>query len=1044
METTRMAIKDRIGDGSRVPVASIGASAGGVTALQAFFEALPEKVGAAFVVIVHLDPEHASNLSSIIASRTRMPVVEVTSDERIEGDKVYVIPPNRRLLVSADRISSAPFDEPRGHRAPIDQFFRSVADEHGDGFAIILTGGGSDGTVGVKAVKEGGGLILVQDPNEAEYPSMPRSAIASGVADFVLPVREIAKRMPELVRNKQHIAIEDLPEKDEEIFRRLLAYLRQKTGYDFSHYKRPTVGRRLARRMQVTHCSTLDAYLAYLQRHSEEVPALLGDLLISVTSFFRDSHAFEELAREAIRPMFEEREPEQSLRMWVPGCATGEEVYSIAILILEEAARRDDRPDLQIFASDLDAGALATAREGRYPIAIQADVSEERLRKFFTREGDHYLIKREVRDLVVFAQHSILRDPPFSHIDLISCRNLLIYLDRSLQNQVCSTFHYALRPRGYLFLGSSESIDGQDLFRAVNREARIFQAVDTRRALPPLPNLNVGPRIADQPPVLPVGRPARSNYGAEHRQALEQLGPPSLLVDDGHRVVNLSESAGRYLLPAGGPLSTLAVDLVRPELRLDLQAGLHRAFEQNEATLTLPLAVQFNGTPRQVSLHVRPYRRDGAAASALIFFLEGGPADPSLQDDSTPADSNVPYLVTQLRNELTTTQEHLRTSRSQYEAVTEELRASNEELQSINEEYRSTSEELETSKEELQSINEELQTLNNELKIKLDVVSRAHNDLQNLMGATDVATLFLTTNLRINRFTPRLTDIFNVTSGDEGRPISDFTHRLDYTDLVQDAKGVLDQLSTLERTLRSQDGKWFLMRIRPYRTLDDKIEGVVVTFVDVTERHEAEKKWEARQQLLLRELTHRVKNTLAVVQAIVMQTLRGANANAELQNSVVARLQAVSKSHDLLVNGEWTGADLEAITRNQLEPYLAGDPQRVRMEGPSAMLPSAAATPFGLLVHELATNAAKYGALSMSRGTVKIMWEIIQSENGHRLRWVWTEQDGPAVSPPTKTGFGSKLIDNGLADARIQRDFRREGMVCTVELPLTAASEQDR
>jgi two-component system CheB/CheR fusion protein len=374
--------------------------------------------------------------------------------------------------------------------------------------------------------------------------------------------------------------------------------------------------------------------------------------------------------------------------------------------------------------------------------------------------------------------------------------------------------------------------------------------------------------------------------------------------------------------------------------------------------------------------------------------------------------------------------------------VTEELRASNEELQSINEEYRSTSEELETSKEELQSINEELQTLNNELKIKLDVVSRAHNELQNLMSATDVATLFLTTNLRINRFTPRLTDIFNVTSGDEGRPISDFTHRLDYTNLVQDAKGVLDQLSTLERTLRSHDGKWFLMRIRPYRTLDDKIEGVVVTFVDVTERHEAEKAWEVRQQLLLGELSHRVKNTLAVVQAIVMQTLRGANANEELQDGVVARLQAVSKSHDLLVNGEWTGADLEAITRNQLEPYLAGDPQRVRLEGPSVMLPSSAAMTFGLLVHELATNAAKYGALGTSRGTVNIMWEVIQSETGHRLRWVWTEQHGPPVSPPTKVGFGSQLIEHGLADAHVRRHFRREGMVCTVELPLTAGSEQ--
>jgi two-component system, chemotaxis family, CheB/CheR fusion protein len=1034
-----MASRDREGggDGARVPVASIGASAGGITALQTFFDTLPEKVGAAFVVIVHLDPESVSSLSDIIAARTKMPVVEVTRDELIEADKVYVIPPNRRLLVSADRISSAPFDEPRGQRAPIDQFFRSVADQHGDGFAIILTGGGSDGAIGVKAVKEGGGLILVQDPNEAEYPSMPRSAIASGVADFVLPVREIAARMPELVRNKQQLTIEDLAEKDEDVLRRILTHLRQKTGHDFSHYKRATVGRRLARRMQVTHADTLHEYLGFLQGHAEEVQALLADLLISVTSFFRDSNAFEELAREAIRPIFQQRDPDRSIRVWVPGCATGEEAYSIAILMLEELARRDDRPDIQVFASDLDAGALTTAREGRYPLAILADVSEERLRKFFTREGDHYRIRREVRDIIVFAQHSLLRDPPFSHIDLISCRNLLIYLDRGLQNQVCGTFHYALRPRGYLFLGSSESIDGQNLFRVVSGDARIFQAVESRRVLPPLPNLSVGPRIIQPPVTSGAARDARSNFMAEHRQALEQLSPPSMLVDEGHRIINLSDSAGRYLLPPGGPLTAIAADMVRPELRLDLQAGLHRAFEQNEATLTLPLAVRFNGVARQVSLHVRPFKRAGSSRSAVVLFLDGGPADqPTQSDVATPEGS--PSFVTQLRNELTTTQAHLRTSRAQYEAVTEELRASNEELQSINEEYRSTSEELATSKEELQSINEELQTLNNELKVKLDVVSRAHNDLQNLMSATDVATLFLTTTLRINRFTPRLTDIFNVTAGDEGRPISDFTHRLDYNALTQDAKRVLDELATVERTLKSIDGRWFLMRLRPYRTLDDRIEGIVVTFVDVTERQEAERKWEARQQLLLRERSHRVKNTLAVVQAIVTQTLRGAHATRELQEDVLARLQAVSKSHDQLINGEWIGADLEAVAREQLEPYLIAAGPRVRLKGPAVTLSSEAATPFGLLIHELATNAAKYGALSTAHGQVGVDWELIDAGQGRRVRLVWREQDGPRVQPPGRKGFGSYLIENGLAGAQIQRDFRPDGLLCTVEFPLPA------
>jgi two-component system CheB/CheR fusion protein len=1017
-------------------VASIGASAGGITALQVFFEALPDRVGAAFVVIVHLDPEHGSELSRILAARTKMPVIEVTRDEPIEADKVYVIPPDRRLLVSADRISSAPFNEPRGQRAPIDLFFRSVAEQHGDGFAIILTGAGSDGAVGVKAVKESGGLILVQDPNEAEYPSMPRSAIASGVADFVLPVREIAARLPELVQKKQQLNADDLAEKDEQTLSRVLSYLKVKSSHDFAHYKRATVLRRLARRMQVTRTETLEEYLAHLRSHAEEAQSLLGDLLISVTSFFRDATSFQELARSVIPKLFEQRVESNSIRVWVPGCATGEEVYSIAMLLLEEAASRDERPDLQLFASDLDAMALATAREGSYPLAIKADVSEERLRRFFTREGDHYRIKRDVRDLVVFAQHSLLKDPPFSHIDLVSCRNLLIYLDRDLQGQVCATFHYALRPNGYLFIGSSESIERQSLFRTINRDARIFKAVERPRELPPLPRVITGPRITQVPSLTGTYREPKSNYGVEHRQALEALAPPSMLIDEGHRVLHVSETAGRFLLQPGGPLSTLAVDLVRPELKLDLQAGLHRAFEQEQPTLTLPLTVQFNGITNQVSLFVRRIKKDGVSPTALVLFLEAGPAKPHGDEISISTEGSDSQLVAQLRTELSTTQAHLRTSREQYETITEELRASNEELQSINEEYRSTAEELETSKEELQSINEELQTLNNELKLKLDAVSRAHNDLQNLMSSTDVATLFLSPNLRINRFTPRLTDLFSVTVGDEGRPISDFTNRLEYAQLSADAKRVLADLTSVERTIRSLDGRWYLMRMRPYRTIDDKIEGVVVTFVDVTERQEAEAKWEARQKLLLGELSHRVKNSLAVVQSIVTQSLRSSGASQQAQDTISSRLHAVAKSHDLLVSNEWKGADLTAIARDQLGVHMGQDSSRVRLEGPPVYLSSEQATPFGLFLNELATNAAKYGALSTPTGLVTVTWEVIQADRGHRLRLVWSEQGGPLVNPPKADGLGSYLINQGLPDAQVEREFRRQGVLCTIELPL--------
>jgi two-component system, chemotaxis family, CheB/CheR fusion protein len=824
------------------PVAGIGASAGGIQALQAFFEALPDRVGAALVVIVHLDPGHQSDLAHILATRTRMPVIQVDRPLRLQPDHVYVIPPDRRLFINDHEISVANFEEPRGQRAPIDLFFRSLAEQHGDGFAIILTGAGSDGAVGVKAVKEGGGLILVQDPNEAEYSSMPRSAIASGHADFVLPLRELARQFVELVRSKDHLKEQNFDRQDEAL-RRVLGHLRVRTGHDFSRYKRATIIRRLARRMQVAGLENLEDYLNYLRENVEEMQGLFGDLLISVTNFFRDPHCFKVLADDVIPNLFKSDDSPRPIRVWVPGCATGEEAYSIAILLLEEAARRHVRPEIQVFATDLDSGALTTAREGRYPVSIHADVPEDRLRRFFTKEGDHYRIKREVRDTILFAAHSLLKDPPFSRVNLISCRNLLIYLDRDLQNQVCSTFNYALMPDGYLFLGSSESADSPaGLFRVVNREARIFQsngkAHDT---LPLLPRVHTGVRIPDPPMLHTPGRFLSAGQASvEHRQALEDVAPPSILVDPGHKIVHISENAGRYLQPPPGQPTTDATDLARPELRLDLRSALHRAFEQNEATLTLPVPVRFNGKARQMCMHIRPVQRETLGKLAVVLFLEGAEVPEGGGEAQGGGDADAHVVIKKLTEELAATRAHLKASHEEYGAVTEDLRAANEELQSINEEYRSTAEELETSKEELQSMNEELQTLNNELKLKLEAVSHAHNDLQNLMSATDVGTLFLDGDLLIKRFTPRVTELFNIKSGDEGRPITDFTHRLDYETLVRDAHTVMENLTTLEREVRSQDGRWYLMRLRPYRTLDDKIEGVIATFVDVTERRLAE------------------------------------------------------------------------------------------------------------------------------------------------------------------------------------------------------------
>jgi two-component system, chemotaxis family, CheB/CheR fusion protein len=750
----------------RFPIVGIGSSAGGVRALQQLFESLPDEVDAAFVVIVHLDPAHQSELPAILAARTRMPVAQVSSRISLETRHVYVIPPNRQLLADDQHLALAEFDEPRWQRAPIDLFFRSLAAQHGDDFAIVLSGAGSDGALGIKAVKEAGGIILVQDPEEAEYGSMPRSAIATGLADFILPVREIAERLPELITVRGNLPAEPEDQSDGEDIQRILSHLRVRTGHDFSSYRKSTVRRRILRRMQVRRAPTMSAYLSILRESAEEAQALQADLLISVTTFFRDPGAFGKLASLIIPHLFEGKGAADTVRVWVPGCASGEEAYSVAILLLEEAVRHDIRRQIQVFGSDLDDSALLTAREGRYPLAVETDMTEERLKRFFTRETDHYRVSRELRDLVLFARHSLLKDPPFSRVDLISCRNVLIYLERSLQQQVCTTFHFALNPSGYLFLGASESADNPPgVFGPVDREARIYRRLHGPADGGLRARVNVTPFGLETLSLRAAApfRPAAD--AASHRETLEQLAPPSILVDESFRAAHLSESAGRYLQPSGGPFSNDITQLVREELRFDLRAALYAAFARNEASLSGPIAVRFNGTARRVYLQAKCLSDSKGTRTAVVFFLEGewlgdGAAFDAARIEERASDAE----FAQLQQELQIMQSQLRTSREEYEGANEELRAANEELQSINEEYRSTGEELETSKEELQSINEELQTVNAELKTKLDDVSRSHSDVQNLMHATDVGILFLDTELRIKRFTPHIAEIFSVRS----------------------------------------------------------------------------------------------------------------------------------------------------------------------------------------------------------------------------------------------------------------------------------------
>jgi two-component system, chemotaxis family, CheB/CheR fusion protein len=834
---------DRTLDPLSLTIVGIGASAGGLAALKTFFANVPEDSGLAFVVVIHLSPEHKSHLAELLQPHVQMPVEQVTETVPLEPNHVYVIPPGRNLSTIDTHLRLTPLEEKRRERMPIDHFFRTLARTHnGHAIGVILTGTGADGTLGVKEFKEKGGLTLVQDPLEAEFDGMPQSAIATGLIDLILPLREIPKAILRFAHTKPRVAMpkegEEVKAEQRQLLQKIFDQIRAHTGRDFTSYKRSTILRRIKRRMQLAHTEELAAYLDCLQTQPDKVRALANDLLITVTNFFRDPEVFETLEKEVIPQLFEGKDSDGDIRLWSVGCATGEEAYSLAILLEEAAAcyeaQQGVRPRLQVFASDLHEHSLEKAREGFYPGDIASNVSPERLRQFFHRENGGFRVKKEIRERVIFAPHNLLRDPPFSRLDLIACRNVLIYLQREMQRDIIELFHYALKPRGYLVLGMNETVDRADLFRIKDKRHCLYR----KRNVPtPEPHLPVFPLTRTQMPGAPPrhGNEEPDNYSALYQRMVERYGPPSLLVSPDDQVVQLSAPAGRYLAQPGGKPTLNVFKYLREELQFELRAALHIAREKRQATHTKPVPVALGDTPRPVVLHVHPSQE----GFALVLFDERAPTFGPSQTPSGEVEAS-DTRTGELEAELDLMRQRLQALIEEYETGQEEMRASNEELQSANEELRSTLEELETSKEELQSMNEELQTVNQENQYKVQELAQLSGDLQNLMAATDIATLFLDLDLRILRFTPKVSDLFNVRLTDRGRPLSDLTHRLGSGDLIDDASAVLQQRTPVERELEDKAGFWYLTRVLPYWSTEERMEGVVITFVDITNRKHAE------------------------------------------------------------------------------------------------------------------------------------------------------------------------------------------------------------
>jgi two-component system CheB/CheR fusion protein len=1261
------------------PIVGIGSSAGGLDALQKLFGAMPPESGFAFVVVAHLDPTHESQLAALIARCTPIPVNEVEEPVTVEPDHVYVIAPNQHLTFEGDVLRPSRPSEVRGERYPLDVFFRSLAEHQGNcAIGIVLSGTGTSGAQGLRAIKAEGGIAVAQDPGTAGFSDMPRHAIATGMVDLVLPPDQMPQALLRLVHHpymQQQAGLEQLPQVDGQLDT-LLSLLRAEAKQDFRCYKRRTLLRRTHRRMSLRQIEDMAVYIERLRNEPDELAALAKDLTINVSGFFRDPDAWETLNKKVIAQLVADRPDGASIRIWVPGCSTGEEAYSIAMLIAEGAAAVQKTFDLKIFASDVSEHLLPVARAGLYPASIAEDVRPARLERFFEREEDSYRVRRELREMITFAPQNLLQDPPFSRLDLITCRNLLIYLEPEFQKKVVALFHFALREGGHLFLGPAETISGHDdLFHPISKRWRIYTRVgQTRHDIVDFPLIGPG-QVSSELPRTP-GLLAEPRLRArEHfqRDLLERYAPASVLIDGDFTVHAFQGPTGEFLQHPSGDPTTNLLALAREGLEAPLRAAVRRALGEKQEVVA-DARVRRGGALQPIRIAVRPLRPARADQDMLtVSFFEREPV--SEARPLGPVEARRPER--ELEAELNATREELRFTLEQMETSNAELHASNEEIRSINEEFQASNEELETSKEEQQSLNEELRTVNNQLQIKVQELERRTSDLNNLLNSTEIATLFLDREFGIRWFTPAMQGLLDLRASDVGRPVSHFAQRFTGADFVEEVREVLQRLVPRTGEVVGDDDRTYIRRILPYRTSDDRIDGVVVTFTDITERklreqeiqrarefaesivetvrepllvltadlkvrsanrsfyrtfdvtreetegrmiydlgnrqwdipklrelldeilpaekqltdfeverefeqigrrtmllnarqidsvqlillaieditgrrhaeaeletahqhtsailesitdafyvvdrewrltfvnRRAEELWNRRRddllgvrlwdllqsedieantgyqlltraareqqparaefqssmfgvwvsmsvfphpeglsvhvrdisvrkraeqerELLARELSHRIKNTLAVVQALAMQTDGRIGSVEAFREAFVGRLQAMARSHSLLLDAHWRSADLKSLVEQTVAAYQVDHPEVVEVEGDPVVITPRQGLGLSLVLHELSTNAAKYGALSCPEGRLRVSWQIEQ-ESGRRVRLRWQERHGPKVEPPTEKGFGLQMIERACTyelDGEVELDYALEGLTCVVVFPL--------